>query len=474
MDAPPASQPKLRFPREKRRLGLLLSIFEGMSAQAQTCCSGCGGGAPNAITIAFAFWLGAQDMELAFLAALAVAGSFFQYLGAAILPRLASRKPIVAWSALVGRVTWLGIGAIPFLLSRHTGLYLFLFLWFLVNALLALSGNLWTSWMADLCPPPIRGRYFARRTAATTLVAVLLPLAISYVLDRWYGGAPDGLVEGTPLQARGFFLVFAAAAFFGVLCGFLITWQPEPPRDLPPGASHLSFAWLAAPFHDRRYRPLALFTLVFGAANGLANPFWTAFQLQDLELGYGYVNGWFVVLQGLFMVVSLPLWGRLCDRAGNRPAIVLALLFVCSHPYYYIFATKARWWFMFFDAGSSGLAWAGYNLAIFNLVLVLAPREERELYIATQAVIFGGAQAVFSLLAGSVVTRLPQALPFVGMALHPRQQVFLITAIARLACLGFFLGAVKEPKSKPIRVVIVAAGNFVKARMELFKLIPRD
>src|SRR5579872_1772084 len=131
MDAPPASPSRPRkFSRDKRRLGLLLSIFEGMSAQAQTCCSGCGGGAPNAITIGFAFWLGAQDFELALLAALAVAGSFFQYAGAAMQPWLPARKPIVALSSTIGRITWLGIGAIPFLLSRGTGLHVFLFLWF--------------------------------------------------------------------------------------------------------------------------------------------------------------------------------------------------------------------------------------------------------------------------------------------------------------------------------------------------------
>src|SRR5437660_1168002 len=108
--------------RARRRLGLRLSIFEGMSAQAQTCCSGNGGGGPNAITIGFAFLLGAKDPELGLLAALPVYGNFLQYLAAALSPRLKERRPLVAIASTIARILWLPIALIPFFFTHETGL----------------------------------------------------------------------------------------------------------------------------------------------------------------------------------------------------------------------------------------------------------------------------------------------------------------------------------------------------------------
>jgi MFS family permease len=469
--------PPLTTDRAARRLGMSLSIFEGMSAQAQTSCCGLGAGGPNAVTIGFAFLLGAKDPELGLLAALPVYGNLLQYVAAALGPRLAKRRPLVAITSTVARVAYLPMGLLPLLVARKDlVLATFLALWFVTNALISLSGNLWTTWMADLVPPRVRGRYFSIRTRATTIVAVVVPLALSKVLDLWFGGVPspdEGGGSRFELQAQGFALAFGAAAIFGVVSGVLLLRQPELPRDTS-AAPPLDAAFFLGPIRDRAFWPLLAFVAVFGAANGLANPFWIPFQLQDLGLGYRYVNGWFVALQGATMALSLPLWGRLSDRVGNRPVIALSLALGCTHPYYYVFATKARWWLMFGDAASSGIAWAGFNLALFNLVLALAPRASRELYVATQAVVIGTAQATASVLAGWLAARLPAALALVGQSLCPRQQIFLVTAIARLACLGFFLGAVHEPRSKPIRTFVIAAHGYVKARIETIKMIAQD
>ncbi len=471
MDAPPtetATPPaRPRLDPEQRRLGLILSIFEGLSAQAQTCLTGNGNAGPNAITVGFAFLLGAQDRELGLLAALPVFGNLLQYVSAALSRRIGARKPIVTVAATLSRVLWLGIGLLPFLLERSLALKVFLVLWFFTNGLISLSGNLWVSWMADLVPPRIRGSYFSRRTRATTFVLVVTPLLLSYVLSRWFGLVPqadlaDAAVRA--LQAKGFALAFGASAVFGVICCILLVKQPEPLRE-PHGPAPAG--WFLAPVLDKTFWPFLAFNAVFWAANGLSSPFWTPFQLKTLGLPYEYVNGWFVIVQGTCMVVSLKLWGRISDRFGNRPVIALALCLISSHPWYYIFATGGRSWLIFFDAASSGLAWAGYNLAVFNLVLALAPREKRELYWATQAVVIGVSQATFSVLAGSYVSSLPETLPFLGRSLDRYQQIFLSTGVARLACLGFFLGAVYEPRRAPIRTFVVAVQGFVKARLNV-------
>jgi MFS family permease len=469
-----------RIDAAARRRGLCLSVFEGMSAQAQTSCTGLGAGGPNAITIGFAFLLGARDPALGLLGALPVFGNLGAYVGAALAPRMRGRKRTVAISSTLARVSWLLIGAIPFAFvqRRDLGLAIFLFAWAVTNALMSLSGNLWTSWMADLCPPRIRGRYFSQRTKWTTIAGIVVPLLVSLLLDKGFGGVPSpdaGESSLSERQAYGFALVFGISAVFGLVCYVLLSGQPEPtraPEAVPPP---LDVAWFLEPFRDRRFLALLVFVAAFGATNGIAVPFWTPFMLQEMKLDYSFVNGWFVVLQGTTMAASLPLWGRLTDRIGNRPAMALALCFICSHPFYYVCASSPdRWWLIIGDQLSSGLAWAGYNLAIFNLVLALAPHDRRELYLATNAVVIGVFQASTSVLAGRYIGSLPDHMPFLGLALNPRQQVFLATAVARLGCLGLFLAVVEEPKSRPIRAVVAGAQSYMKSAFAAFKLISRD
>lgn len=453
----------------------MISIAEGMSAQVHTSFTGNGAGGPNAITVGFALLLGARDPALGLLAALPVYGNGVQLLAAALAPRLARRKGTVVAACTLSRVAWLVVGAIPLLSDtlRGTALGLFLVAWALTNALMSLSSILWVSSMADLCPPRIRGRYFARRNLFCTVAAILAPFAVSLLLDRWFGGVPrpdlpdDGL---SALRARGFALTFGAAALFGILCGVLLTVQPEPERTPAPGLGPAAFL---EPLRDRRFRPLLLFVFAFGATNGMANPFWNAFMLEEMKLSYTFVNSWYTAIQGTAMVITLFWWGKVSDKLGNRAVIGLALGLIVTHPLYYVFAsTPERWPLMLGDAISSGIAWAGYNLAIFNLVLALAPRDRREVYYAVYSAGLGFAQATTSVISGSLVGKLPAVLVLAHVPLDPRQQVFLATHLARLGCLAFFLAAVEDPGGRPLRSIVVAVQGYVKDRA--MKLIPRD
>jgi MFS family permease len=468
---PPAIDPA------RRRRGLLLSIVEGMSAQAHASLTGNGGGGPNAITVGLALLLGAGDPGLGLLAALPLLGNVGQIVGAALDARSGRRKPIVVIASTISR--WIVMGATPlvFLLAEDRRLAVFLALWAIANALISLGAVEWVSWMADLCPPPLRGRYFSRRNLFCQLVAIAAPLGASYILDRWFGGVPrTGALDGLEgLRARGFTLAFGAASFFGLLSGVLLTIQPEPARPPLPAWERLGASAFLEPFRDRRFWPLLLFVGVFGATNGIAAPFWTPFMLEELKLDYTFVNGTYVALQGGAVVVSLLYWGKLSDRMGHRFVVALALGLIASHPLYYVFASSPeRWYLMLADAVSSGVAWAGYNLAIFNLALALAPRRGREAYYAIFTAILGAAQAATSIAAGAYLSRLPASLPLAGLELDPRQQVFLATHVARLGCLVFFLVAVEDSGSRRTQTITAAVQAYVKNRYEALKFLVRD
>ncbi|MEZ0227427.1 MAG: MFS transporter [Planctomycetota bacterium] len=450
-------------PGERRR-GLRFMIVEAMCTQAHASFTGLGAGmagAPNAVTVGFAILLGAKDHALGLVAALPVAANFFQFLAAALAPRLAGRRGLIMLATLLARVSWLAIGWMPFLLRGHANLALtaFLVFWAISNAALAVGGNLWMSWMADLCPAKIRGRYFSRHAFYTMIVGILAPFLVSVLLDKGFGGVPQKAADGTPLaflQSFGFAVMFTIAAVFGMLAWAVLRAQPEPGRHAKSAAPPLGLSWFVEPFRDVTFRPLIFFVVVFGATNGLANPFWASFQLEQLKLPYSYVSGIFVAVQGIVTALSLPFWGKVSDRYGNRAVVSMTLGLLFFSPIFYVLASgPAHWWLMCLDAAVQGVGWAGYNVAIFNLVLALTPERKRELYFAAYVTALGTAQAITSVLAGTCLSALPETAVVAGLALHPRQQIFLFTAGARLFCLLFFLKALGPPQNARARAFVV-------------------
>jgi len=446
---------------QERRRGLRFMIVEGMCTQAHASFTGLGAGAaagaPNAITVGFAILLGARDPALGLVAALPVASNFFQFVAAALAPRLQGRRGLIMLTTLLSRASWVAIGWMPFLLRGHASAALtaFLVFWAISNASLAAGGNLWMSWMADLCPPRIRGRYFSRHALCTALVAILAPFAVSVLLDRGFGGVPAHAADGSPLaylQTLGFAVLFTVASIFGLLAWSVLRAQPDPGPADRPAPQALSFEWILQPFRDAEFRPLLVFVLIFGATNGLANPFWASFQLEQLGLPYSYVSGIFVALQGIVTALALSFWGRVNDRYGNRAVLALTLVLIFVSPLFYVVADRTRWWLMLVDAAVQGVGWAGYNVAILNLVFSITPRDKREVYYAAYVTVLGTAQAATSVLAGSFVSLLPDSL--LGLALHPRQQVFLVTAAARFFCLVFFLRALGPPRNPRVRAAL--------------------
>ncbi|MBI3725886.1 hypothetical protein HY251_18310, partial [bacterium] len=82
--------------------------------------------------------------------------------------------------------------------------------------------------------------------------------------------------------------------------------------------------------------------------------------------------------------------------------------------------------------------------------------------------------AVSSVLSGRIAGSLPDSVSLLGIALDPRQQIFLATSISRVGCLVFFLAFVKEPHGKPIRAIVAAVSSYAKARISQMKLMPGD
>lgn len=397
------------------------------------------------IFTSFLIALGAQKFHFALVNAVSSLAQLVQVFSAFWVTRLSSRKLVVVLSALLSRLILCAIVLLPYLLPLPTVLKVVIGAAFLWGAFGSIAANAWTGWMSDLVPRRIRGRYFSSRNFALMLASIASSLAASWFLDQFSVEPPKGLLSLLP-DLRGWLVflpenkmhAFAFLYLLGVLpaivSAILVYRQFEPVREetLRAGTQHF-FASLREPFAHKTFVSFLLFSSIFSLVNSLAGPYWTPFCLEDLQMPYLTlaVCG---LTASLSALVSVKLWGRLCDRFGNRPVVVAAMFVTSFHPLLYLVSSKDFLLPIYIDFASSGAMWTGYGIAMNNILLQMGAARSKEVFYATYATILALVIFSGSLFSGYIVDYIPE-LSVGPFRWNSVQVIFLVTSVMRFACL---------------------------------------
>jgi len=437
---------------EDRRAALQVSTFEGMFAVGHVALSGnqIGG---NVFTYGYALLLGAGSVHLGVMTALPQLASAAQLVAAHALQHVRSRRRLVMGVCFASRSLFFLAPLLPFVLERERALIAFIGLFGAAALLMQVAGNSWNSWMSDLIPSSLRGRYLSQRNNLCNLVGLLTGLAGAFALDAYAGGPTGASPEADARRTVGFVAVFGVAALLGGVSTLLLRFQAEPARE--PGPPPLPFReFVSIPFRDKSFRQVLLVFSIFSFGNGLGNPFWVPYFLEDLGGSYGLLTT-LTAAGGVAGLLTLPLWGRTIDRFGARPCLLLFGLVVSLHPLYYLVATPDFRLPIVVDYLSSGIFWNAWNLAALDLLFTIAPAERgrRAMYLAAQAACAGSSLALGSFLSGAVADTIPGG----------RLTVFLGVSIARWVAL-FLLTGVEEPGARPLADVLRRARDVALGR----------
>ena len=265
---------------------------------------------------------------------------------------------------------------------------------------------LW-AWLGDLVPLQIRGRFLGRRErwmvsgqAVGMLVAALFTM---FARDAW------------PELPK--WLVYVMTAEVGVACMALslvpLAAMPEPGHVTRQETQQSRpRRGLLAPLFDKQFRRLIYFGCWFSFFNGVTQSVQYLYPARVLAISLGFM----LLLKMGMRIGQLgisPTMGRLADRFGNRPVMLLMLPIVASGPLFYFFATPEQWYWMI-GAWVAWIAYAGINVCLPNLMLKLSPGEEKEAYIASFYAISGVCVAGSTLLGGWLFDRLGDESFWVG------------------------------------------------------------
>jgi MFS family permease len=327
--------------------------------------------------------LGASNAAIGVLAAVPFAVQFLQLPAVVLVERLRTRRAICTWSAGIGRTFLIAAAMAPFLPPDY-GIILLVASIACNQAMAAIAGCSWNSWMRDLVPETEFGRFFGRRAAATTALATALALGCGLLIDRWTTLVP-GQQPSTVYTCL--FLFSAAIGFFGV---WLLSITPDQ-RMPPPTERHRAHILLAKPFRDGNFRRLMAFLASWNFAANLASPFFAVYMLKTL----GYSMTTVIVLttaSQLSNLAALGVWGGLIDRFSNKAVLGIAapLFLLCTLAWTLTGLTWVLPWVFWLLLGIHmlmGVATAGVALASGNIAMKLSPGGEATAYLAANSVV---------------------------------------------------------------------------------------
>lgn len=374
--------------------------------------------------------LGAAGLAVGLIVASPNLAGLFRLLVPAVLRRLESRKRfslvafVVSGSLLLALPLVCAPGVLP---SRSASLVLLVALWGLWHLAMFLGViGLW-SWIGDLMPGEVRGRFIGVRQSwlmagqiGGMIAAGLFAFALTHFVpdvSRWH--------------------TLAWPAMLGAMMMLVSVAPLRRLHDVPidrNAVGRVSDAWKA--IVDRHFRVLLAFWCLAGIANGVSQAAQGLFPIVALQLPVSVMLGLQAMMHLGQVAVSPPV-GRWADRFGSRPIMIVSQVLVSLALVFYVLATKQQ---PYWIAGTwlLWIAYAGLNVCLPHVMLRLSPGENSPPYIATYFALGGLATAISSVVFGAVFDQLPRdwTIAIGSLALDRFQVFFLAGVVLRLATVG--------------------------------------
>jgi MFS family permease len=245
---------------------------------------------------------------------------------------LHTRKPFWSRLALVHRFLWFAIAAlVAWCPASWAWLPMAIIVVVAASEVLGNASTApWLSWMADLIPLPIAGRFWGIRSSISTAASLLGLAAAGQILD-----AARDPVSGEA-GARAFAIVFAIAAALGVtdIITHMFVREPRPLAAPLPGAPHHR---ILAPLANRDFRFITLSLGLWNLGLQMTVAFGLVYLKRDFGVTYSQLAA-MTIAAALGAIITGYGFGQIMDRIG---ALRLGAILLFVTP-----LTLAPWFFL--------------------------------------------------------------------------------------------------------------------------------
>ena len=400
--------------------------------------------------------LHASEFQFGLLSALPFIASLISMPASALIERTGKRKAIFIWGSYLNRVLWIPIALVPLWLVSHArasysaAMAIFLILMFAMHSGGAIGGPAWTSWMADLVPDRVRGRYFSRRREWGILSAIPAALLAGWMLDRLHPSAPGA----NPLVTMQWCaIIFLWACAFGITDIHLFHYiedhaAPEPKRE-----SILKL--FLRPLSDRQFLWFAGFVATLVFAVSFMGQFVTLYMIDKLRITNTQTQLMLLVAPMIAQLLVLSAWGRAADRMGKKPVLAIASLGLVPVGLGWCLVSSDHIWLGYVLSALGAALWVGVEVANLNVVLEMAGDEGGSNYVAVNSVIINVAGCLGGLSSGLIAQQLRNwhcDLSVIGLRdVTFYELLFALSGVLRLIAAVAFLPMIHEPTARPTR-----------------------
>lgn len=386
----------------------------------------------GAFLTGFALLLGAADGQIGLLAAIPAMLNLTQVFGSVFIRRFGSRRRLCLISIGVSRCLWLGILTMPFFFLGEgfsdVRVWLLMAGIALVSLFASAAGVAWLSWMTDLVPQHIRGRFNGRRSMYAAGAAMAAGIVGGRLIEV-FGGRQD---------VTAFSKLFAVGVFFGFLALLAMSRIAEPPLPLPKKGESL-FAELKRPLQDTRFLSFAAFIVAWSFAVSIASPFFSVYMIRGLNVPFSMIASLGIV-SSLASIVGMRLWGGVMDRIGAKSLLLMCAAMQAAVPIGWLTVGSDNWLPLWFVHALGGFASAGSGLATTGLLVQVSPSGNTTPYFGMHAAFAGIAGASAPLLGGALGGMLAEMRIGLGpIHLEGLPILFALSASLRLLSLPLLL-----------------------------------
>jgi MFS family permease len=365
-------RPSKSLTESQIKSGLKLVIADGITAEAMVVFTS------GTFLTAMAIHMGATNFQLGLFAALPTFTTIFQLFSVWLVQRFNNRRAITSLFNLLARLPIIAIGIIPFLFTGGTSIQVLFLMLFFQHIFGDIAGASWNSWIKDLVPGQQLGAFFSRRSRMAQTLNVTLSLATAFCIDYVKVHYPANEITAYNIM----FLIGGSLGLLSV--GFLLR-TPEPQAKK---IDDKLFTLFAMPLRNVNFKNLLIFNSFWAFALNLATPFFSVFMLKTIGLPLSYVI-LLGILGQLSGILSFKLWGQFTDRFSNKTIIsICAPLYIGCILLFAFTAMPGQKLLtivmLILIHLISGLSTAGINLALNNIGLKLASKNEAIAYISVK------------------------------------------------------------------------------------------
>lgn len=387
---------------------------------------------------AYALLLGAGNLTIGLLGAATYVAIMLSEIPGAKLVEYMSRRRLCSIFPAIAKLGWIIVILAPTIHPANPFL-LIIPAYLLTRFLEFLADPSYNSLLADLIDEKIRGEFIGQRNKIMNLVGIAISVTLGIFLNY----------QGT---INGFSTVFAIGAVFGLMASTRISRILEPPYNDNHHHKLSEFFML-----DSGFKKFILLTALFNFSVMLASPFFSVFLLKDLQVSYSML----ALIDAIALITKILMFkpvGKLSDKVGDKPLAIIFLTATALVPLTYLFVTKETFWLVIPANIISGIAWAGTDVLMINLLLGLTTPSARAMQVASYQMINSLAMIIAPILGGIIADKIT----IIGL--------FMIATLLR-AVSGLLFTTIKEPRAEKEKGVIQVMYTLIHPMQEMRKRV---